>query len=138
LYGYLDVEDEEDVASLKRTNANSAAQQPQKNAIGFQVGDDIFSDEDHGIIFTMPIQNTQTNDVGMAVCIHANTVFGYMHLTRLSWSVIPPMVRAPFANYLPDFMVIDSNLWAEGFGGVVSAGYWDSDWHIDHARIYRK
>jgi hypothetical protein len=126
LHGYAAAEDEERAEGLE-TNAKT----------GFTLGKETYSGDDHGLMFTLPIINTNTNEVGMGVCIHANTVQGYMHLSRLSWPVIPPMVRAPFANYMPDFIVANYRIWAEGFGGVLAAGYWDTEWKLDQSQMFR-
>lgn len=128
LHGYASSIEDEDVG-VEKSNHSS------KN--GFTVGNDTYNGEDHGLMFTLPIMNINSNEVGMAVCIHANTVQGYMHLSRLSWPVIPPMVRAPFANYMPDFMIVNYRIWAEGFGGILAAGYWDTDWKLDPSQIFR-
>jgi hypothetical protein len=48
------------------------------------------------------------------------------------------MVRAPFTNYIPDFMVIDSSLWAMGFGAVRDTGYWNHLWDCDERNAYVK
>ena len=57
-------------------------------------------------------------------------------MSRLAWPVVPPMVRAPFANYIPDYMVIDERVWALGFGAVRAAGYWDSEWRLSPLQRY--
>ena len=41
-------------------------------------------------------------------------MIGIMHGVRLAWPTVPPMVRAPFANLLPDFAVVDASVWGEG------------------------
>jgi hypothetical protein len=115
---------------------------------------------DNAIIFTLPLYRTtkvgdtsnnnhnnnnnnsasvfrpKTSNVAMAVCLHSNTPEGYLHLSRLAWPVIPPMVRAPFTTYIPDYMLIDSGIWSKGFGGVSKAGYWDNEWNINPLQYY--
>jgi hypothetical protein len=107
---------------------------------------------DNAIIFTLPLYRTttvgdkssnsegvfrqKTSNVAMAVCLHSNTPEGYLHLSRLAWPVIPPMVRAPFTTYIPDYMLIDSEIWSKGFGGVYKAGYWDNEWNINPLQHY--
>lgn len=101
-----------------------------------------FSAPDQSVIFTVPFARPDasptgkgapktmatTGTVAMAVCIHANSAQGYLHLSRLAWPVVPPMVRVPFATYLPDYAVIDGRLWSLGMGAVLKAGYWDNNW----------
>ena len=57
-------------------------------------------------------------------------------MSKLAWPTVPPMVRAPFANYIPDYMVIDGNIWAEGFGSVTAAGFWNTAWEFDATQSY--
>jgi hypothetical protein len=38
------------------------------------------------------------------------------------------MVRAPFANYMPDFVVVGKDIWGKRPGGIHLAGYWNADW----------
>ena len=64
----------------------------------------------------------------LAAAFIANSPDGYLRLSRLAMPTIPPMVRAPFANYIPDFMVIDNSIWDRGFGAVKLAGFWDASW----------
>jgi hypothetical protein len=33
-----------------------------------------------------------TGDIAFGACLHANSVQGYLHLSRLAWPVPPPMV----------------------------------------------
>ncbi|KAJ1420687.1 hypothetical protein B484DRAFT_399786 [Ochromonadaceae sp. CCMP2298] len=113
-----------------------------------------YTGEDEALIFTLPFHrpdmrgpalaavSASVSDagkrpaVGMAVCVHANSALGYQHLSRLAWPVAPPMVRAPFALYLPDFFVVSSRLWSHGFGGVLAAGYWNNQWELDPEQAY--
>lgn len=137
-----------------------------KEKFGFKLGNVSFVDDDHSVIFSMPLyrdpttlivgssnNNVKTKSdaahagvqvhsshsivgVAMGVCIHANTALGYYHISRLAWPVIPPMVRAPFANYIPDFVVMDHQIWAFGPGALLAAGFWDANWRLDPAQAY--
>jgi hypothetical protein len=78
----------------------------------------------------------QRGVTGMGVCVHANSAQGYLHLSRLAWPVVPPMVRAPFTTYLPDFMVTDQRVWSLGLGAVLAAGFWDHQWKVDERQSY--
>jgi hypothetical protein len=119
---------------------------------GFAFDEDSFNEPDASTVFTLPFYRASSADfgkflgvtkpgtsriealpvvteaVGMAVCLHANSVQGYLHLSRLAWPVVPPMVRAPLETYIPDFMVLGGDIWELGMGAVRKAGYWDSDW----------
>ena len=49
-------------------------------------------------------------------------------LELLATPTIPPMVRQPFSNALPSFVVLDLDAaMAGGAAGYLAAGYWDDD-----------
>eukprot|EP01038_Epipyxis_sp_PR26KG_P004199 gene4199-5972_t len=105
----------------------------------FELNQHHFDRSDHGIIFTFPLlydSSSSFSHGAMGVCIHGNSPQSYLHLSRAVWPVIPPMVRSPFSNYLPDFIVINNRIWSHGFGGVVMAGYWDTDWTFDPSQTF--
>ena len=117
----------------------------------FSVGAFNYTSNDDAIIYTLPvatagdekgnykkIKDYNENSIGMGICIHASSSAGYLHISRLAWSVVPPMVRSPFANYFPDFLVVNSNIWSRGFDGVESAGYWNNQWAYDPYLTYNK
>ena len=49
------------------------------------------------------VEDTQA---ALGVVLHASSPAAYLQLARLAWPVVPPMVRAPFAHYIPDFLVL--------------------------------
>ena len=119
----------------------------------FRIGPHVFDADKHTALFAFPItshpQSRKSSSSSganganaaasaLAVCITANSAAGYLHASRLAWPTVPPMVRAPFANYLPDFVVVDESVWAEGFGGVALAGYWDTWWRFDSTQAFVK
>ena len=108
-----------------------------KPADWFRIGPNVFDADTNTVLFAFPL----TSDKGKAssslvVCISSNTAVGYMHASRLAWPTVPPMVRAPFANYLPDFIVVDESVWSKGFGGISIAGFWDSWWQYDESQSF--
>eukprot|EP01041_Mallomonas_annulata_P000874 gene874-1699_t len=82
------------------------------------------------------ITNIENKSFALAVCIHAVSIEGYLHMTRLAWPTVPPMVRAPFANYIPDYMVISGDIWSKGLGGTLLAGYWSPTWEYSSVDAY--
>ncbi|CAD7943000.1 unnamed protein product [Amoebophrya sp. A120] len=51
---------------------------------------------------------------------------GLRAATRLGQPTIPPMMRAPFTNQVPDYIVVDAHeLRAKGAGGILLAGFWN-------------
>lgn len=108
---------------------------------GFGIGTQWFAGSSDAVISTFSLLNSRmsSNSSGLGVLIHANAVSGYLHLSRLAWPVVPPMVRVPFALNLPDFLVVDTSLtalWGRGFGAVRLAGFWDSTWCFDADQAY--
>lgn len=83
-----------------------------------------------------PASGPGKDEPALGVVVHSNSPEGYAQMTRLAWPVVPPMVRPPFANYIPDFMVLDSSLWATGFGAARAAGYWNHRWGCDNRNAY--
>lgn len=150
LYGFETESDEEDKDIEVTMNGESKGILSSRKKRGFQLHNALFDKPDHGIIFTLPLlrENTRaissssrseeidSNHIAMGLIILANSISGYHHLSRISWPVIPPMVRAPFANYLPDYIVTNRNVWSEGFGGVLAAGFWDTTWKFDERQGY--
>ena len=43
---------------------------------------------------------------------------------------IPPMARSPFSNTLPDYIVTGPTFAAQGFGGLLAAGFFDYRWRV--------
>jgi hypothetical protein len=111
------------------------------DGVGFRIKNHLFNRLDQGVIFTLPLlrdtsEAVADEDTAMGLVICANSIGAYHHLSRLAWPVIPPMVRAPFANYLPDFIVVNHHIWDEGFGGVSAAGFWNMRWEYDERQSY--
>ena len=49
---------------------------------------------------------------------------------------IPPMVRAPYTNMQPDFVVTGPDFAWKGVGGILAAGYWGNLWQFDPSTAY--
>lgn len=112
---------------------------------GFKLGNVSYERQDQALLFSMPLVRLQSTnspglknsqEVGMGICITANSAKGFIHLSKLAWPVIPPMVRSPFSLYIPDFVVIDKRIWSEGPGGILAAGFWNSHWKYDISQSY--
>ena len=118
----------------------------EKKLVSFKIGPRTFDKSNDIALFTMPLtkyaenSGKDTKDIleqsALGACIHANTVNGFLHLSRLAWPVVPPMVRAPFGNYIPDYLVINSDVWQQGMAAVQLAGYWNSYWKYDKDQAY--
>mmetsp|Transcript_4733 Transcript_4733/g.7681 ORF Transcript_4733/g.7681 Transcript_4733/m.7681 type:complete len:200 (+) Transcript_4733:314-913(+) len=55
---------------------------------------------------------------------------GLRHIMKLAQPTIPPMMRAPFANQVPDYVVVDGSVLSSGAGGILAAGFWANDWSV--------
>ena len=55
---------------------------------------------------------------------------------KLAEPTIPPMMRAPFSNQLPDYVVVNSDVHRKGAGSILLAGSWDSQWQYDPMSAY--
>jgi hypothetical protein len=56
---------------------------------------------------------------------------------KLAEPTIPPMMRAPYTNQVPDYLVVDDKLHKFGLGGGVrQAGFWTWNWRVDLASSY--
>jgi hypothetical protein len=69
----------------------------------FFIGHMTFSKPGHSAVFTLPITYYDTvsgNEwwSGVGACIFANSIQGYHDMSRLSWPVVPPMVRTIYAS----------------------------------------
>jgi hypothetical protein len=61
-----------------------------------------------------------------------------LHLVvRAATSTIPPMVRAPFSNLFPDFVVLGEGVLKKGWGGVEAAGFFNSTWGISASSYFK-
>lgn len=48
------------------------------------------------------------------------------------------MVRSPFNNYIPDYVVLDSKFRSHGTGGFIAAGYFGNEWEYREDISYIK
>ena len=114
-------------------NRNDGLLTPQ-----FVINDMLFDDPNDGVLFTFPLVDVKVpiNSASFCVCIHSNSLGGFQHLSRLAWPVVPPMVRSPYSNYIPDYIVIDDNIWSKGFGSVKMMGFWNATWGVNEYQGY--
>lgn len=118
----------------------------------FQIDGRSFDSPTNGVLYTMPmikmnlhgdIRDSKNSfdhwdDNGrLGVCLHANSARAYLHFSKFAWPVIPPMVRSPFANYMPDVVVVDTQkCLSQGWGGVLLAGMWSPSFGIDSETMF--
>ena len=54
-------------------------------------------------------------------------------LLKLALPTIPPMVRSPFSNMVPDYVIMDGGIHTKGPGGYICTGFWNNQWNFDAA-----
>jgi hypothetical protein len=64
----------------------------------------------------------------LALVVAALDAEGFRNAMQLAVPTIPPMTRAPFTNYIPDFVAVGSSMRAKGTGGFHAAGYFGNSW----------
>jgi hypothetical protein len=70
----------------------------------------------------------------LALVVQGTDLEGLWLALRLAVPTIPPMVRSPFTNLVPDVLVAEAEKVLErGAGGIVAAGRWgeDGDWGVE-------
>ena len=72
----------------------------------------------------------------LALVVAGTDAQGLFTALRFSAPTVPPMVRSPFSNLIPDFVVFGITTLGAGFGGVKLAGYFDSEWGVDAALLF--
>ena len=69
---------------------------------------------------------------GLALVLHGDAS-GIREAVKLGEPTIPPMARAPFSNTVPDYVIVGPRFAAEGWGGVLAAGFLDHSWRVPSA-----
>lgn len=92
------------------------------------VGPCTFRGADIGLIFLAPAWDVAKGEARLRLVVAGLGPAGLRHAMALAQPTIPPMMRAPFSNQIPDFMVVDRNVLARGAGGILAAGSWGEDW----------
>ncbi len=82
---------------------------------------------------------TNGSSARLVLLLTADTEQEVDAVMRLAVPTIPPMVRSPFSNLVPDCVQVRSGqeVDALGLGGVLRAGYWNAEWAWDDASSYR-
>lgn len=135
-------------------NSSISVADGEEGSSSFQVGSYNFPDRDFAAIYVLPIDThtgscskrhnrhggygrDECSESAMAVCVHATTAQDFLHLSRLAWPVVPPMVRSPFAEQIPEVLILKSaDIWSHGWGAVRMAGYWNSTWQLGSDSMY--
>jgi hypothetical protein len=102
----------------------------------FNVGKCKFDSHGYGLVALLPRRNSDNSVTELALLVAGTDSEGLRNALKLAEPTIPPMMRSPFSNQIPDFVITGPETDAKGFGGIVSLGFWDSEWQIDQASSY--
>jgi len=104
--------------------------------IGFQVGPCQFIEPGIGILYTAPLWDQKYHRSRVHVYMVGTDDDGLRAIASLLQPTIPPMLRAPLSNQMPDFMVVSSKVLGQGAGGILAAGSWGYDWNWSEESSY--
>ena len=103
---------------------------------GFRVGPCVFNQSGTGLIFLAPHWDAVSNASRLRLYIVGNDDEGLRAAGRLVIPTIPPMLRAPLSNQIPDFVVVSKNVLQRGAGGILASGSWNYDWSFSREASY--
>lgn len=92
------------------------------------IGPCTFRGSDIGILFLAPSWDDKAGEARLRLVLAGLDPAGLRNIMSLAQPTIPPMMRAPFSNQVPDFVVVDRRVLARGAGGILAAGYWGAGW----------
>lgn len=104
---------------------------PQNGAVqathrGVKLGPCWFSGSRLGVAALQPLVRGNGDQLGLL--LDGSDLDGIKDMVWLGTPTIPPMVRQPFTNTLPDFVVSSRELRARGSGALLAAGFWGNEW----------
>eukprot|EP00944_MAST-04C_sp_MAST-4C-sp1_P008265 g8265.t1 len=104
---------------------------------GFLLGNCKFHRPGYGLIALLPFRSKAKNKSHSLVLLIAGTDSnGLRSALRLAEPTIPPMMRSPYSNQIPDFVVVGPDTPAKGLGGVEALGFWGRNWNLEPASSY--
>jgi len=108
----------------------SATDAEEEIAVQLQLGRCVFSGPEIGVIFTLPHWDPELAKAELYLVVAGLGESGLRNVMGLAEPTIPPMMRAPFSNQVPDFMVVNNHVNERGVGGILAAGFWGNRWEI--------
>lgn len=106
---------------------------PEDGSVSFR-GKTYLAGAGVGILLWAPLEDvehersagTNSLDVPKLLLICGTDPSGLRAAVELGQPTIPPMMRAPFTNQIPDFLVVHAReLKTKGAGGILQAGFWE-------------
>ena len=108
----------------------------------FAIGRCVFSGPGIGLVTTFPMQPGLTLNVSagqggqLGLLVAGTDAQGLRDALTMGQPTIPPMVRAPYTNMQPDFVVTGPDFAWKGVGGILAAGYWGNTWKFEPSSSY--
>jgi hypothetical protein len=85
-----------------------------------------------GLLALVPrldVRPASTDDRRVALILSGGrSVEALRDVVQLGTPTIPPMLRPPYTNLVPDFLVTGPDVARHGMGGYAQAGYFGPDW----------
>ena len=104
---------------------------------GFLLGNCKFHRPGYGLIALLPFRSKAKNKNHSLVLLIAGTDSnGLRNALMLAEPTIPPMMRSPYSNQIPDFVVVGPGTAAKGLGGIEALGFWGRNWNLEPASSY--
>lgn len=117
-------------------------QNDSKKLYPFSFNGRVYAKPGMGVLCLVPVlapappvetESAESEEWLLALILHGTDDRGLAAVLKLAEPTIPPMMRAPFQNHVPDFVVVEgrrghNNVFAHGMGGVVAAGMQSNDW----------
>ena len=103
---------------------------------GLEVGPSRFEGKDIGIVFLAPHWDEEQKSARLRFVVAGLGNEGMRNAMALAEPTIPPMMRAPFANQVPDWIVVGREVKGKGPGGILAAGFFSPDWDVDPQTSY--
>jgi len=99
-----------------------------------RLGDCEFGGSGVGLAALLPLAEPNSTRLSLLLC--GTDSAGLLSAVALATPTIPPMVRQPYSNMLPDFVVVGNETASLGAGGLLAAGFWGADWAVDAQTSY--
>jgi dienelactone hydrolase len=107
----------------------------------FNLGKCVYNESGYGLLYIAPLwtglgDDGETGQNKLVMFLAGTDSIGLSNILQFAEPTIPPMMRAPFTNQVPDYIVVGPRTKAFGAGGIVAAGFWGNKWEIQPESSY--